>query len=229
MILEKSGGILFEILDTRYSYISSKCIFKCRCSKCGGISEYSLENEEKLEDEKCLVCGAGNNKEGEDTNFKYNIEIRLKQLYKRLCKNKKYSLCTAWLEDFEVFKDWAIENGYRSWKLLDIKDKNRELSPENCTWKSREIKRELGVFDDSYIMSVKYIENIISASKDLDNQLNKVMELLESIKSGTKFNDSSIIEECIDKLSEIYYLKDEFDTQFDGIDVEVNRVYGKKT
>jgi len=63
---------------------------------------------------------------------------------KRRCLNKnrntyKYyggrniTVCEEWL-DFEVFRDWALANGYKEELSIDRIDNNHGYYPTNCQW-----------------------------------------------------------------------------------------------
>lgn len=43
-------------------------------------------------------------------------------------------LCPEWTASFEVFRDWAMANGYDDRLELDRRDNARGYAPENCRW-----------------------------------------------------------------------------------------------
>lgn len=46
------------------------------------------------------------------------------------------TVCTAW-NDFEVFKTWALSNGYQDDLTLDRKENDKGYNPDNCEWSSK--------------------------------------------------------------------------------------------
>ena len=70
------------------------------------------------------------------------------QYIKRRCYNKNYkyysyyggkgiSVCSEWLNSFECFHNWAINNGYTDELTLDRIDSNGNYEPSNCRWITR--------------------------------------------------------------------------------------------
>nr|WTB12094.1 HNH endonuclease [Streptomyces antimycoticus] len=43
------------------------------------------------------------------------------------------TVCDEW-QDFAVFRDWALANGYADGKEIDRRDNDRGYSPDNCRW-----------------------------------------------------------------------------------------------
>jgi len=44
------------------------------------------------------------------------------------------TVCDEWRNSFEVFRDWALANGYRENLTIDRKDNDKGYCPDNCRW-----------------------------------------------------------------------------------------------
>lgn len=47
------------------------------------------------------------------------------------------TVCSAWLESYSEFRDWALSSGYQAGLTLDRKDTDGNYAPENCRWATR--------------------------------------------------------------------------------------------
>lgn len=47
------------------------------------------------------------------------------------------TVCDKWSNNFMVFHDWALNNGYTDKLTIDRKDSNGNYEPANCKWSSR--------------------------------------------------------------------------------------------
>jgi len=58
-------------------------------------------------------------------------------------KDKGIIVCDEWRNDFEKFKKWAMENGYRDDLSIDRINSNGNYEPSNCRWIPLNINRLL--------------------------------------------------------------------------------------
>ena len=71
----------------------------------------------------------------------YSIWNKMKErCYKENTKDYKnygargISICNEWLNSFETFKEWALNNGYQDNLTIERKDLNEDYNPNNCSW-----------------------------------------------------------------------------------------------
>lgn len=137
-------------------------VFECQCD-CGRIKNILAR---ALHDGGTISCGClklekaslrGKNgdlttkKHGESKSRLYNVWSGMRQRtsdpnhhsYKNY-GGRGITVCAEW-DDFSVFRDWALANGYdenapQGKCTIDRIDNDRGYSPDNCRWVSNEVQ-----------------------------------------------------------------------------------------
>lgn len=122
----------------------SKLLWVCKCS-CGNTKNVRYQSLLHGISKSCgclhkeLASKANKTHGGSKTRL-YSIWYDMRRRIYNV-KNKEYhnyggrgiKICKEWLK-YEVFRDWALSNGYTDVLSIERKNFNGNYCPKNCTW-----------------------------------------------------------------------------------------------
>lgn len=153
---ELSGGNRYGKL-TVLRYVETNkyrdAIWECICD-CGNTKFVSSK---RLNNGGCLSCGClrlERLREAKSQNKKDDIDLKLHSLWRNMisrCYNinsddyvrygdRGIKVCDEWLNDFDSFKEWALNNGYKIGLTIDRENNNGNYEPKNCRFVDRVIQ-----------------------------------------------------------------------------------------
>lgn len=115
----------------------------CRCD-CGTAKTVDGHSITRGLSTGCLGCRPNQSHRrthGERKTRLYNIWCGMKTR----CLNQKdaaypryggrgITICRAWIDSYEAFRDWAMANGYRPHLTIDRENNDGHYEPDNCRW-----------------------------------------------------------------------------------------------
>ena len=137
---ERFGSLtVIKPLDKR---INQCVIWECICD-CGNIHGVSTNN---LTSGHTKSCGCKHHP-GTHRDSKSRLYVIYRGMKRRCYDTKSPSyanygdrnitVCEEWLNSYEVFKEWAVANGYNDSLTIERMDNDKGYCPDNCTWVSR--------------------------------------------------------------------------------------------
>lgn len=96
-------------------------------------------------------------------------------------------VCDEWAENYSLFREWALKNGYDDTLSIERKDVNGNYCPENCCWiplnKQNSNKRNnvLITYNGKTQILKRWAEEVGVSSTTITNRLKKGMELKNAL------------------------------------------------
>jgi len=141
-----------EVLEKTTKRKNGYIVYKCKCHSCGRTLEKTLEHlsRRRKQGHNNMTCGCYD----KHHNHLYKNGLsstRLRYIYdgmKARCYNtnnpsyrnygyRGINICKEWLENFENFYNWAINNGYKDELTIDRIDVDGNYEPNNCRWSTK--------------------------------------------------------------------------------------------
>lgn len=145
--MQKYGKLTIIGIDHQKTYSNGYTVdfVKCKCD-CGNEKVINYNNIKRGLVNSCgCITRTANGLS----------KTRLYQIYRHLinrCNYKKdinyknyggrgITVCQDWQDDFMIFYNWALENGYQDNLTIDRIDVNGNYEPTNCRWVTMKIQQ----------------------------------------------------------------------------------------
>jgi len=122
-------------------------MYKIKCEDCGIVRELQRKPKTNL----CRSC-SGKNRPSKHGMYKTRLYTIWNSAKKRTSGSlnsvsRRYTergilMCKQWREDFTIFREWALNNGYSDKLTLDRIDTNGHYEPSNCRWTTKLIQSQ---------------------------------------------------------------------------------------
>ena len=199
-----------------HNYHKKTTHWLCVC-ECGNLKEIEKASLLRNMSKSCGCYRKETSKKQGKSNMKHGkIGTRLYTIWRDMkirctCKNSKdyknyggrgIVVCDEWLDNFQAFYDWSMNNGYDDSLTIDRIDVNGNYEPFNCrwaTWKQQARNKRNNCF-------VKDCLNKTMSLKDVATKYNiPIDKIFDEYQSRRKMYNFTEIQNI---MREVYYCED---------------------
>lgn len=185
--------------ESRGSGVRKKAYWLCVCD-CG---KEKIISANSLRAGYTKSCGCIKKESGKNPNYRHGGKgTRLYSIWKDMrkrCNNpnstvfeyyggKGIRVCKEW-DQFENFRNWALENGYSDELTIDREEADKDYSPSNCRWVTFQVQYE-NKRNNRYITVEGQTMTVTEASKKYDIRLET---LIRRLNSGWSDEEAALI------------------------------------
>ena len=118
-------------------------LYHVKCSECGWETDMIKSQIDKAS--SCTHIGLGGKYKNQTTKWKNKRIGKIFSGMKARCYDKSdkayrwygekgITICDEWLNNPELFEEWALQSGYGDNLTIDRKEEDKSYCPENCRW-----------------------------------------------------------------------------------------------
>lgn len=134
----------FEII---VDYGGTRRLVLANCPVCGNPKKILFQT---IKSKNSKSCGCLLGKHTTHNMSRTNLYSRWNSMKQR-CFNPKHpsfknyggrgiTVCSQWVDDFNVFYKWSLKNGFKENLSIDRENNDLNYTPKNCRWTTREVQ-----------------------------------------------------------------------------------------
>ena len=197
---------MLTVLEFAYKK-DRKNFWLCQC-ECGNVKIIRQDCFKTTRSIKTVSCGCYNKVKNEK-NKKPHRDTKLYRVYhamKSRCYNpndkafkwygaRGIEMHKEWLDDFENFFVWAIENGYEEGLTIERIDVNKDYCPNNCKWITQQEqvlntrRNRRYEYKDEFLTITELSEKYNINRNTLNYRLNVGWDIVKAIETPVGFKN----------------------------------------
>jgi hypothetical protein len=119
---------------------NSSWLVRCVCGNERVVDRPNLKKGNSCGCQRPLLTSIRRKRHGETGSRLWTIWVSMRQRAGRRKYWLHVDVCPEW-ESYEIFRDWALANGYEDRLTIDRRDGEKGYYPDNCRWVTYLVQR----------------------------------------------------------------------------------------